>query len=123
MAGEGSQSPDDGDNSEASPKFSRTPQPQGCGIALKNTAVPPTPSTVELLAYCGIRPCGIRLGLYPLDIPLIENMARVAELAGVTTLVKFGELDTVTMWDVLDSVAKGTLMPGLKNAAEVKADG
>ena len=66
------------------------------------------------------RPCGIRLGLYPLDIPLIENMARVAELAGVTTLVKFGELDTVTMWDVLDSVAKGILMPGLKNAAEVK---
>ena len=93
---------------------------EGGGIALKNNAVPPTPSMVELLGYCGIDLVEFDWDYTPLDIPLIENMARAAELSGVTSLVKFRELDPVAIWDVLDTGVKGVLMPNIKSAEEAK---
>lgn len=93
------------------------------GIALKSTAFPPVPEMVEMLAYCGIDIVELNWEYSPLDIQLIANNVRAAEAAGVTLQVKVRELnqlDPVLIWDILDTGAKGILLPGVKSAAEVK---
>jgi 2-keto-3-deoxy-L-rhamnonate aldolase RhmA len=75
----------------------------------------PSPTVVELAALAGLDFVRLDWAHAPLDLPLIENMVRSAEIHGITPIARL-EYDNQKITSILEMGMMGIIVPGITTA-------
>ena len=76
------------------------------------------PAIVELLGLAGLDAAAIDMEHTSIELPLIEDMVRAAEVVGITPTVRVPDLDPKLILRLLDIGVQGIQVPHVKTAEE-----